>query len=519
MSEQGRARRPNVVLIVADDLGFGDLSCYNPESRIPTPNIDSLARRGARWTDMHTPSAVCTPSRYGMLTGRYAWRSRLPYGVLYGYEPPLIAADLPTLPGMLRDRGYHTACVGKWHLGMNFRPKSGQHIDLESPLPWKSEDFALEQKIDFGAPVTGGPIERGFDSFFGTAGCPTAQPPFAFISQDRFVEAPTEFRDRIHFTGRGGMHSPSWQHRDADPTFTREAVSRIRNLADGAQPFFLYLAASAPHEPCLALTVPEFAQGQSKAGHRGDLVWLFDWMVGQVLEALRETGAAQNTVVIVTSDNGALPGDRVSASEGMDGYRLYGHASCGSFRGYKAHIWEGGHRVPFVVAPAQAGPGNAPAIVEQSACLTDLFATLDVLTRPVHADPVATPGSSQGSRARPEDSADLSGYPGFREWLGPNPRPPGTEAQRRVLVHHSGFGVFALRVGDSKLISESGGSGGWPPPAGTFPSPGSDGQLYNLAEDPGELENLYHRRGDLIREYQELIQKFRAGRPTVSAEL
>ncbi len=505
MSAARPGRPPNIVLILADDLGFGDIGCYNRDSRIPTPNIDALAGRGTRWTDMHTPSAVCTPSRYGLLTGRYAWRTRLPYGVLYGYEPPLIEEDRPTLPGLLRRRGYRTACIGKWHLGMRFRPKRGESVDFTAPLPWKGVDPHLERRIDLTAPIDDGPIARGFDTFFGTAGCATAQPPFAFIDQDLFVEPPTEFREKIHFTGRPGMHSPSWDHGEADPTFTRRAVSRIRRFADSGEPFFLYLAASAPHEPCLEATVPPFARGKSGAGHRGDLVWLFDWMVGEVVDALERTGLAENTMVIVTSDNGALPGDRISEVAGIDGYELYDHRSCGHWRGYKAHIWEGGHRVPFVVAPASGPAQTSARVVERAACLTDLFETLGAVAG----------ADSVGFGGPPEDSEDLSDEAGFAQWKAPGAPSSPRPRSDRVIVHHSGFGVFSLRSAAWKYVSESTGSGGWPPPSGTFPHQGSPGQLYDLRADPRETENLFDSRPEPVREYQAMVESFRAGAPTV----
>lgn len=497
---------PNIVLILADDLGFGDIGCYNPDSRIPTPNIDALAGRGTLWTDMHTPSAVCTPSRYGILTGRYAWRSRLPYGVLYGYEPPLIEEDRKTFPELLRRHGYHTACIGKWHLGMSFHTKRGESVDFAAPLPWKSVDTALEKRIDFSAPIDDGPTARGFDTFFGTAGCATAQPPFAFIEQDMFVEKPSEYRERIHFTGRPGMHAPSWDHSEADPMFARRAVSEIRHSADSDKPFFLYLAASAPHEPCLEATVPAFARGRSNAGHRGDLVWLFDWMVGEVLSALERSGQAEKTMVIVTSDNGALPGDRISELEGLEGYELYDHLSCSHWRGYKAHIWEGGHRVPFIVAPADCTASPGSRVVERTASLTDLYETL----RSVAAIP--TDGSPPA-----EDSEDLSSELGFAEFKSPAASRTPYRGADRIIVHHSGFGVFSLRCGSWKYVSESAGSGGWPPPGGTFPRSGSPGQLYDLAADPAERINLFDSRQDVVREYQAMIDRFRAGEPTVKS--
>ena len=482
-------------------MGFGDVGCYNPASRIPTPNMDALASRGTRWTDMHTASAVCTPSRYGLLTGSYCWRGDLTHGVLYGYEPPLIGEDTRTLAQGLQDAGYQTACVGKWHLGMQFRSRPGTSVDFNAPLPWRSIDTELEQSIDFSAPVTSGPLERGFDSFFGTAGCATAQPPYAFLDGEQFVEEPTEFREKIHFTGRPGMTAPSWDHAEADPVFAGRAVDRIAELAKADQPFFLYLAASAPHEPCLEATVPEFARGQSTAGARGDLVWLFDWMVGEVVTALEKHDVAENTLLIVTSDNGALPGDRVNTLDSIEGYALYDHKSCGDLRGYKAHIWEGGHRVPFVVGPGARARGGAAegagagAIETTTGCLTDLFETLFAIA--------GVPGDGLV-----RDSVSLASHAGFADWGTTDP--PGIAA-RRALIHHSGNGVFSARVQNWKLVHESEGSGGWPPPRGSGPVSGSPGQLYDLSQDPAESQNLFVERADIARELQEYLTEIRAG--------
>jgi arylsulfatase A-like enzyme len=316
-------KEPNIIFIMADDMGYGDVSCYNPDSKIPTPNMDRLAEEGLRFTDAHSPSAVCTPTRYGVLTGRYCWRSRLKRGVLYGYEPPLIERDRLTVAGLLKKAGYNTACIGKWHLGLGFTTKAGQHIDLDRPLPWPNADRAMEEKIDFSKPIKGGPVELGFDYFYGTSGCPTCQPPYGFIENDRFVELPSVYHDRPVYTSRPGMMAPGWEHREADPTIAQKAVEYIEAQASSDKPFFLYLTSDAPHEPCVEGVVPEFARGKSHAGPRGDLVWLFDWMVGQVMEALDRTGKTEDTLLIVTSDNGALPGDRIRDESGQEIYYVY----------------------------------------------------------------------------------------------------------------------------------------------------------------------------------------------------
>jgi len=212
---------PNIIYILADDLGYGDIGAFNPDCRIPTPNIDRLAAEGMTFTDAHSSSAVCTPSRYSILTGRYCWRTSLKHGVLYGYEPPLIERDRPTVASLLKRAGYTTACIGKWHLGLGYHVKPGCHFDFARPLPWGNAAREDEEKIDFARGVFDGPTALGFDYFFGCSGCPTCQPPYGFIENERFVEIPSEYRPRPPFAGRPGTAAPSWQHKEADPTFAR----------------------------------------------------------------------------------------------------------------------------------------------------------------------------------------------------------------------------------------------------------------------------------------------------------
>lgn len=480
---------PNIVFVMADDMGYGDLGCYNPGSRIPTPHIDRLAREGVRFTDAHSPSAVCTPTRYGVLTGRYCWRTRLEYGVLFAYEPPLIEASRQTVAGLLGAAGYHTAAIGKWHLGLGYTAKEGTHVDFDKPLPWPSRtERSLEEKIDFAQPLRGGPTALGFDTFYGTSGCPTCQPPYGFIEGEHFVELPTCYHAEPVYTSRPGMMAPSWRHEDADPTIAARAVSYIEERAranarsQADRPFFLYLCPSACHEPCTDGVNPAFARGRSEAGPRGDQVWLVDWMVGQVLDALERTGQAENTLIVVTSDNGALPGDRVRVRRpgdggGHDTYRTYDHKSCGDWRGYKAHIWEGGHREPLVCRWPGVIPANARS--SQLVCLVDWMATAAALT----------------GQHLPDDAGEDS-YNILPALLNPALSSP----IRPSLIHHSGTGVFSVRQGSKKLILDTLGSGGWPPPRGGRPEPGTPGQLYDLADDPGEARNLWAEQPEVVAE-------------------
>lgn len=479
---------PNIVYIMADDLGYGDVGCYNPDSRIPTPNMDRLAREGLRFTDAHSPSAVCTPTRYGVLTGRYCWRSRLKSGVLLGYDRPLIEPERPTLASLLKSAGYATAAIGKWHLGLGFNFKPGQSADLSRPLEWGADTRDLQEKIDFTQPLWGGPTELGFDYFFGTAASSTFQPPYGFIENDRFVEPPSfYYQDELTNSPgmpRSGMMAPGWDHAEVDPIFARKAVAWLEEQSRTGKPFFLYLTPSAVHEPCTREVVPEFARDQSAAGPRGDLAWLFDWVVGQVLDTLDRTGQAENTLVIVTSDNGALAGDRVVIN-GRQVYRMYGHKSCGDWRGYKCHIWEGGHREPLIVRwPGRIRPGS---VSDQMICLTDIMATVAAVVGVEVPDGAA------------EDSFNM-----LPVLLGDTSARP----IRDSLIHHSGDGVFSLRQGRWKLILDTQGSGGWPPPAGGPPVPGTPGQLYDLEDDPGERQNLWDVYPEVVAGLTAVLRRY-----------
>ena len=483
-SNDGRGL-PNIVFILADDMGYGDVGCYNYEAKIPTPNMDRVAREGMRFTDAHSCSAVCTPSRYGILTGRNCWRTALRSNVFYGYEPPLIERNRLTVASVLKSAGYRTACVGKWHIGLGYSAKKGEFLDFNCGLPWANAKKEFEEKVDFDSPIEGGPVNLGFDWFYGTSGCPTCQPPYGFIENDRFVITPTEYRISPPLAGRPGMTAPGWDHKEADPRIAGKAVDFIEKQKNSGKPFFLYLASSAPHEPCIENVVPEFARGQSAAGPRGDLVWLFDWMVGRVLDALDRTGLAGNTMVVVTSDNGALPGDRVEGGDMsmLSSYRTYGHKSCGAWRGYKSHIWEGGHREPLLVRwPGSVRPGSASGAL---VCLNDFFAGFAELAG------VRLPDNAG------EDSASI--LPLLRA---------ETPAIRTDLIHHSLTGVFSLRSGPWKCVFETQGSGGFPPPAGGPPEQGKPGQLYNLQEDPQEQVNLWDRMPQVVRGISEQMMQY-----------
>lgn len=453
------AQHPNIVFILADDLGYGDPQCYNPQSQAPTPNIDRLAAEGLRFTDMHTPSAVCTPTRYGVLTGRYAWRSRLKSGVLWGWSPPLIEPGRLTLPAMLKQRGYATAGFGKWHLGLGWATREPAEFgDGSKP----AADVAL---VDYAKPLSGGPHTAGFDYYFGIPASLDME-PYLWIETDRCVAAPTAWcqGDKHQRQGGGGFYragpmAPGFRHDDVLPEITRRTLRCIEDQARARadQPFFIYMALSAPHDPWLPTTA---FQGRSQAGSRGDFVVQVDASVGEVLKTLDRLDLAGRTLVVFTSDNGAhwLPAE----------VARYHHAANGPWRGQKADIHEGGHRVPCIVRwPGLTRPGT---VTGQLACLTDFMATF------------AEIADAELPRDAAEDSFSFA-------YLLEGRRPKS--AVRQSLVSHAMNGMFAIRRGAWKLV-EGLGTGGFTAPAKVQPKPGEPaGQLYNLFTDPAETTNRY----------------------------
>jgi arylsulfatase A len=444
---------PNIVYILADDLGWGDLRSYNPRSAIPTPHTDRMAAEGVRFVDMHSPSAVCTPTRYGILTGRYCWRSRLKNGVLWGYSPNLIEKGRLTVPGLLKQVGYHTAGIGKWHLGLGEK-----------------------DPVDYSRPLRPGPLDHGFDSYFGIPAS-LDMPPYVYIENDHVVEAPTAMvRESTRPRGvfwRGGDIAPSFQIEEVLQTLTQRTIDHLRVRAKTPnQPFFLYLPLTAPHTPW---TPGQEFRGRSKAGDYGDFVAHVDDVVGRVLQTLQETSLDHNTLVIFTSDNGA--------NWTVEDRERYAHQANASWRGQKADIWEAGHRVPFIARWPAAIP--AGTIWEDLGCLTDLFATVaDLINRPLPRD-------------AGEDSFSL--LPALRG----ESRTPA----RSSVVHHSAQGIFSIREGHWKLILGLG-SGGFSVPASVPRAPGGpEGQLFNLADDPGERYNLYQQYPEVVAKLSALLRK------------
>ncbi len=478
--------RPNIVLILADDLGYGDVKVLNPQGKIATPNMDLLAAAGMVFTDAHSSSAVCTPTRYGILTGRYNWRSRLQTHVQGGCSPRLIEPGRLTVASFLKQQGYHTAAIGKWHLGMDWElkpgaPKFGDNIE-EGEAGWN---------IDFTKPIANGPNSVGFDFYFGISAS-LDMVPYTFIENDHVVALPTADKVYPLMLGREGgktRKGPGAEDFDAMnvlPTLTQKAVDYIgQRAADvkAGKPFCLYLPLNAPHTPILP--TPEW-QGKSGLNPYADFVMQTDATVGAVLDALDKQGLAENTLVILTSDNGCSPQakyDELLAKEHNPSYL---------FRGTKADIFDGGHHVPFLARwPAKIKPG---ATSDQIICLTDFFATF--------ADIVGAnlPDNSA------EDSVSI-----LPALLG-----EAKEPLREAIVHHSINGSFAIRQGPWKLELCSD-SGGW-----SAPRPGTKAakelprvQLYDVRSDIGEQQNLQAEHPEIVKRLASLLEKYVAdGRST-----
>lgn len=478
--ERQAERLPNIVFLMADDMGYGDLGSFNEGSRIETPHMDALAAGGMRFTDAHSGSAVCTPTRYGVLTGRYAWRSRLKKGVLSGYSRALIEPDRLTVASLLRERGYHTAAIGKWHLGLDW-------ATITEPVTWDegdksvafqgASDFAKPDglEIDFTKPVDNGPATLGFDySYIIPASLDMA--PYVYL-ENNLCERPATAHEPGRFDGpvfwRPGEAAEGFDFFDVLPNLTRRAVSYIdQRAASPEQPFFLYFPLPAPHWPWVP--TEEFV-GRSGAGKYGDFVMQVDAHVGMLVDALRRNGQFENTLFLVTSDNGA-EWDRSHIEE-------FGHfANHPEQRGKKRDVWEGGHRMPFIASwPERVEPGTASA---QTICLTDLMATVAEIA-----------GLELPDEAGQDSVSFLPALLGRDE--GP---------LREATVHHSVDGLFAIRQGKWKYIDGQGpGSNQWEGPQEGDPP----AQLYDMAEDRHEDRNLLAEQPAVAERLKGLLERYK----------
>lgn len=459
-------------------MGHGDMGCNNAASRIPTPSLDELAGKGMRFTDAHAASSLCTPSRYSILTGRYCWRSRLRSGIVWPWDASLIEETRPTVAGFLRERGYRTACFGKWHLGWDWPTLGGVAPNDEIPFAQmgpvqQAARHAFNERIDYASRIGGGPVDRGFDHYFGVD-VPNF-PPYAWFEDDRLTQTPTVEKPATMY-GDPGRMVPGWSLEAMVPEFTRRAIEWIERCATNAEPFFVYLPLTSPHSPI----VPNDAfLGRSGCGRYGDFVCEVDGVVGQVVEALERTGVRDETLVVFTSDNG--PEDRTADDEGVYARaRRSGHYSMGERRGIKRDAWEGGHRVPFVAS----WPGVVPegSRCDQAVCLSDLFATCaELIDAPL----------GEGAA---EDSVSM--LPLLR---GATDRPT-----RRSVVHQSGSGKLALRRGRWVCIDAA--SGGdvtepdWFRVERGYGAHDQPAELFDLTDDPGQRCNRYADHPELAAE-------------------
>lgn len=464
---KSKDKMPNIIYVLADDLGIGDVNCFNPEGKIKTPNLDNMAAQGVKFTDAHTSSSVCTPTRYGILTGRYNWRSRLKKGVLGGKSEHLIPNERATVASLLKKSGYNTAFIGKWHLGWDWHKTDGG------------------KKIDYSKPIVNNPNDLGFDYAYGHCGS-LDMAPYVYVENGKSTAIPTEttVNKGKYSWWRKGMTSPDFDHNDVTPNFFRRGIKFIEEKAKSDKPYFLYLPLPSPHTPILPT---EKWQGKSGINPYCDFVMQVDEHMGQLLAAVKATGEEENTIVIFTSDNGCSPAAKFPEMIEKGHYPSY------KFRGHKADIFEGGHRVPFIVKwPANVKSGQ---VCEKTICTTDLMATCADIT---------------GQKLMDNEGEDSFSF------LSLLKKPKSRKYKRKSTVHHSINGSFAIRKGNWKLIMCKG-SGGWSAPrpkkAKSMDLP--EYQLYNLADDPAEKNNLYSSDHKKYKELRKLLEKtIRNGRST-----
>ncbi len=466
---------PNIVILYADDMGYGDLAVQNPDSKIRTPHLDRLAREGMRFTDAHSSSGICTPSRYALLTGRFHWRKF--HGIVQSFGPPSFDAAELTLPELLRGRGYRTACIGKWHLGWDWDAIKRPGAKADPKTGYAPDAF------DWSRPIPGGPLDHGFDSYFGDD-VPNF-PPYAWFENDRVATPPTVPLALTPKTAEGAWEArpgpmvAGWDFHAVMPRLTERAEQFIASRRGQAQPFFLYFPFTSPHAPIVPS--PEFA-GKSQAGGYGDFMEQTDSTVGRVLAALAAHGFADNTLVIFSADNGP-------ESYAYPRIRNFGHRSAGQLRGLKRDLWEGGHRVPFLVRWPGRVPAGAvsPALVSQ----VDIMATL--------AAAVGAPLPAGTAH----DSHNL-----LDVWTRNAPSP------RRTIVHNTNANGYALRHDQWLYIASRTGAvtkvPDWFDPAHGYAPHTQPGELYDLSADLAQHRNLHAQLPEKVAELSALLAAVRA---------
>ncbi len=454
------AERPNIVFILTDDMGYGDMSCTG--GKAPTPHIDSIATNGVLFTDAHTTSSVCSPSRYSLITGRYNWR-RLSNGIVWDFAPSLLEKDRVTVAGFLKDRGYQTGMVGKWHLGHTWQKLPKGETRKPSNVP--AEQYKKTGwQFDYTQRAFGGPFDHGFETFFGISASLDI-PPFVYIRDGQAVEVPTIEKT---IKPRTGPATEDFDEFQTLAIFAKESRQYIQDVSRQDEPFFLFLSLTSPHNP---ISPSKRWWGKSPFGRMGDFLMETDWVVGEVLAQLEAEGELENTLIMFSSDNGS-PFWKNEVS------RKAGHFANGDWRGGKSSVYEGGHRVPFLV--------QWPAKVK-GAQICDSLITL--------ADFFATAADAVGAKSKIADTVAEDSYSFLPDLLG-----TGT-TDRKSAVHHALDGSFAIRKGDWKLVLAPD-SGGWDEPK---PKKGPERwqtdelfQLYNLAKDPGETKNVWRQHPEMV---------------------
>ena len=476
---------PNIVILYADDMGYGDLGVQNPESKIPTPHLDRLAAQGTRFTNAHSSSGVCTPSRYAMLQGRYHWRKF--HGIVNSFDQPILDAEKTTLAELLRQQGYKTACIGKWHLGWDWNAiKKAEAQDRAATGDGKKK--AGQAKVfapdafDWSKPIPGGPLSHGFDYYFGDD-VPNF-PPYAWFENDRVITEPTVSMSNPKPTAEGNWETrpgpmvKDWDFWGVMPTLTTKAVDWI-GKQKANEPFFLYFPFTSPHAPIIP--TDEWV-GKSKAGGFGDFMAQTDDTVGRVLQALEANGLSENTIVIFSADNGP-------EHYAYERVKQFGHRSMGPLRGLKRDIWEGGHRVPMIIR----WPGMVPAGKVSNALMSqiDLYATIAKI-----ANAEIPAGSAEDS------------YNQLDMIRG------NAKSARDTLVHNTNANGYALRYEDWVLVAAKTGAVSkvpdWFDSANGYTSHASPGELYNLREDIGQRKNLYAEMPDKVAELTRRLEQVRA---------
>lgn len=463
--------KPNIIYILADDMGYGDVSYLNPDSKIPTPNLNKLAEEGITFTDAHSSSSLCSPTRYGLLTGRYSWRSRRQGGALWSFDPPLIEENRLTVPQFLKNNGYHTAIIGKWHLGLNWRDKNGDIL----------ENTGTEKgwNVDFSKALENGPNSRGFDYYFGVDA--PNYPPYCYIENNQTLGIPSLDKPMSMY-GVPGIMMEGWDLYKVLPELEERVIQYIKDRAEQENPFFLYFPLTAPHTP---IAPTEEHVGKSQAGLYGDFVHQVDAIVGNIMHTLKLTGLDENTLVIFTSDNGSPQMDGTNMAGSANSIFKYGHKPNHIYRGMKADIWEGGHRVPFFASwPGRIIPGTQSAEV---ICHTDLFATCAAIL-----------GQKLPDNAGEDSYSILPALTGE----------PYEKSIRDAIVHLSGDGSFSIRQDQWKLEILPGSGGPSISPETAMRTKLPMVQLYKLENDIGEQNNLYNTYPDKVFQLTTLLEAY-----------